>query len=482
MYSLGLALLIVQGGRVFVLTLVYWAVRGHKDEPAACIGPQPTVTIQLPLYNEPSVARRAIDSACRLRWPADRLEVQVLDDSTDGTSALVDRRARAWRRRGIDIQVVRRAARQGYKAGALAHGLDSARGELVAVFDADFVPDEDFLERTTQLMAPDVAVVQARWGHLNRELSGLTRAQALALDGYFLVDQTARSRAGLFPVFNGSAGVWRRAAIDDAGGWQGDTLSEDVDLSYRAQLAGWRVVFAPDIVVPAELPTTLAAFKVQQRRWACGTTQAMCKLGPRVASSPRSLWVRTHALLGLASHLAHPLSLGLFLLAPAVMVLRPGLHTVVGLVALAAVSPPLMYAVAAAELYRDWVRRLAVYPLLAALGAGLTLTGTLAVVDALLGRPTPFERTPKAGAARRNGHPVRRAAAPSSGIIVTCEALLAAYGWLGLLAAVYRGSLGFALLFALFAVGYTFTASLTWQGIAGVEQRRSAPSPRAGEQ
>jgi hypothetical protein len=323
-------------------------------------------------------------------------------------------------------------------------------------------------------------VVQARWGHLNRNLSGLTKAQALALDGYFLVDQTARSRSGLFLVFNGSGGIWRRAAIDAAGGWQGDTLSEDVDLSYRAQLAGWRVLFAPDIVVPAELPADLPAFKCQQRRWACGTTQALRKLSGRVLQCQRSAYVRGHAILGLAAHLVHPVSLGLFLLAPLVMVVRPGLHAIVGLVAIATISPPIMYAVAAAELYRDWPRRLAVYPLLAALGAGMTLTGTLAVADALAGRKKPFERTPKAGD-RTNGHKTAAAAAYRSGPgrAVIAEAALAAYGWLGLAEAVLRGSLGFILFFALFAVGYSLTAALTWQAAARPRHGRRAPRPQA---
>ena len=192
---------------------------------------------------------------------------------------------------------------------ALAHGLRSARGDLVAVFDADFEPGEDFLERTTSLMAPDVAAVQARWGHINRDQSGLTRAQALALDGYFIVDQTARSRAGMFLVFNGSGGIWRRAAIDQAGGWQGDTLAEDTDLSFRAQLAGWRVVFLPDIAIPAELPPTLDAFRRQQRRWATGTTQLLLKLGRPLLASPHRPLVRAHALLTLGGHLMQPLTL-----------------------------------------------------------------------------------------------------------------------------------------------------------------------------
>lgn len=476
-YSLGLALLIVHGARVLFVTLLYVRVR-HRAEPRGTPGEPPHVTIQVPLYNERTVARRAIDAACRVRWPHDRLEIQVLDDSTDETRSMVDERAAWWAERGVAVRVMRRPDRDGYKAGALARGLEEAAGDVLAILDADFVPEQDFLERTVPYLGPGVAAVQARWGHLNADASGLTRVQALALDGYFLVDQTARSRAGHFVVFNGSGGIWRREALVSAGGWCTDTISEDVDLSYRAQLRGWRIVVLPDVVVPAELPASLGAYRRQQHRWACGTTQVLRKAGRAVVTSGRSPWVRFVALLTLAAHLAQPVSLGLFLLAPLVMVVRPGLHGVVGLVAVAAVSPPLMCAVAAAELHRDWPRRLLSYPLLAAVAAGLTLNGTLAVARALRGRPTPFERTPKSGsngASGRNGH------VPAAGATALAEAALAAYGWAGLLVALQLRSVGFALFFALFAVGFTLTTALTAPRRARLRVRSRRPRAPVGE-
>jgi cellulose synthase/poly-beta-1,6-N-acetylglucosamine synthase-like glycosyltransferase len=357
---------------------------------------------------------------------------------------------------------VRREDRRGFKAGALAAGLAQATGELVAVFDADFTPHPDFLEATVPHLGPGVAAVQARWGHLNADASGLTRAQALALDGHFVVEQTVRDRAGLFVNFSGTAGVWRREAIVADGGWQADTLSEDIDLSYRAQLAGWRLVFLPDVVAPAELPATLLAFKRQQRRWAKGTTRLLVKLASAVLRSPHPAWVRLHAVAALAGHLAHPLMLGLLLGAPLLLVYPPKLSGVLAALAVLALGPPLLYAAATVPLYRDWPRRLAAYPLLAVLSAGLTLNGTAAVCEALFGRDGSFERTPKLGAGRADpaGY------VPGVDWTIAAEGLLAVYAWLALFAAWAARSAGLVPFLGLFATGFTLSAALSLHGAA----------------
>jgi cellulose synthase/poly-beta-1,6-N-acetylglucosamine synthase-like glycosyltransferase len=509
-YTLGFLALAAYWAKVLLVTAAYLMVRRRTDA-APEMGDRPFVTVQLPVYNERYVAARVIDAACRLRWPSDLFEIQVLDDSTDETCGIVDDAARAWRGKGVDIQVVRRQERSGYKAGALAYGALLARGSVFAIFDADFIPSPDFLERTVPFLSDGVGAVQTRWGHLNGSASGLTRAQALALDGHFLVEQTTRSRCGLMLNFNGTAGLWRREAIRDAGGWQHDTLSEDVDLSYRAQLAGWRLRFLPEVVVPGEIPATLPAFKRQQRRWATGTTQVLVKLGGEVLRSDRSLRVRVHAIVSLASHLVHPVTLGMFLLAPLMLVYQPALHSMVGILTIVSLSPPLMLAVAARDLHSDWLRRLAAYPLLALLAVGMSLNGTVAVWHGLTRCGGAFERTPKAGGSEHSGsdhdgsdhgsseHGGAEHGSSEHGSSVgyqlpadkwvLVEALLAAYAWLGLAAALWRGSAGLSLFLALFAIGYTLTAFLSAGGRLSRalslrrtrSRRRTRAHARAGE-
>ncbi|MFQ5720351.1 MAG: cellulose synthase family protein, partial [Acidobacteriota bacterium] len=270
--------------RWFLLWFARRPMAGPDRSPRAG-GPVPWVTVQLPVFNERLVVEGLIDATCAIDWPRDRLEIQVLDDSTDDTADLVAERVRQARAQGFIIHHVRRARRHGYKAGALAAGLTTARGEFIAVFDADFVPPRNFLQATVfEFDDPQVGMVQARWGHLNRRRSWLTRIQAVFLDGHFLVDHVARTRSGCFFNFNGTAGIWRRRCIEDAGGWQADTLTEDLDLSYRAQLRGWRFVYRPDVLAPAELPARMSSFRSQQHRWAKGSIQTARKLLPLLMS------------------------------------------------------------------------------------------------------------------------------------------------------------------------------------------------------
>ncbi|RME55355.1 MAG: glycosyltransferase, partial [Caldilineae bacterium] len=362
----------------------------------------PPVTVQLPVYNEQHVVLRLLDACARLDYPRDRLQIQVLDDSTDQTTALVQARAAYWRERGVDVTVLHRADRTGFKAGALAEALPQAKGELVAIFDADFQPPAHFLRRIAPLFiepgAERLGFVQARWGHLNADYSALTRCQALALDGHFAVEQAARQQAGYPFGFNGSAGVWRRACIEDpaVGGWQADTLCEDLDLSYRAQLAGWRPRYLDDLEAPAEIPPQLLAFKRQQFRWAKGSIQTLRKLAGPVWRSPWSFTARLMGTIHLGSYLVHPFLLLLLLITAPLLLLNLNPFWPLAYLSLASVGPPLLYAVAQRRLHgRGWWKRWAYLPLLTLFGTGLCLSNTLAVWQALRNRPSPFLRTPK---------------------------------------------------------------------------------------
>ena len=451
---------------------------GQASGDPAFAGPVPFVTVQLPVYNERQVAARLVDAACGLAWPRDRFEVQVVDDSTDDTRAILDEAARRWQARGVAVQVVRRASRQGYKGGALAEALPLARGEALAVFDADFRPPADWLANVMAHLGDGVAAVQTRWGHLNRDQSLLTRVQGLSLDGYFAIEQAARSRAGLALHFNGSAGVWNRAAIDAAGGWSGATLCEDVDLSYRAQLAGWRIVLLPELAAPAELPATVLAFKRQQHRWAKGTVQCWRQLRGPIARAPWPRAKRLHALASLSTYFVQPTLVVLFLGAPLLAVARPRFHPLLFAFSALALTMPVLVALGQLSLHHlgraagaprgepGWWRRLLWYPALSIVAAGMTLNGALAVVEALSGTPGAFERTPKAGEGAPTGGGDGVATAepgptpyrlPLDGQSLA-EALLAAYAWFGLALAVDHDAWGVVAFMAPFALGYTYIA------------------------
>ncbi|MBW7881170.1 MAG: glycosyltransferase [Caldilineaceae bacterium] len=362
----------------------------------------PIVTVQLPIYNERHVIERLIDACARLDYPTDRLQIQVLDDSTDDTRSLIDRRVAYWRAGGVDIEVVRRPTRAGFKAGALAYALPHAKGEFIAIFDADFRPEPDFLRHTIPaFLAPAaarVAFVQARWGHLNRDYSPLTRSQALALDGHFAIEQDGRQVAGFMLGFNGSAGVWRRACLEDpaVGGWQDDTLCEDLDLSYRAQLAGWRPVYLNDVVAPAEIPPQLNAYKRQQFRWAKGSIQTLRKVGWPVLNSRRPLPVRLSAMIHLGNYLIHPMLLLLLLVIPPILLLGAQPISPVPLIGITSFGPPLLYAAGQLRLHRArWWRNWLYLPLLTLLGLGVCLNNSVAVWQGMRTRGGSFYRTPK---------------------------------------------------------------------------------------
>ncbi|MHC4826220.1 MAG: cellulose synthase family protein, partial [Planctomycetota bacterium] len=419
MNALTLLLLVYYAAVLAVICLYgahrYWVVwaflrnrkRSGEVEPAGRFDRLPSVTIQLPMFNERHVAQRVIEAACAIDYPRDLLQVQVLDDSTDESGEIARRCCERLAAAGHNVEYVHRSNREGFKAGALAHGLASARGEFIAVFDADFVPPPDTLCRTIQHFTdPRLGMVQLRWSHLNRHASLLTEIQSMFLDGHFVVEQTARFGTGRWFNFNGTAGIWRRTSIEDAGGWQHDTLTEDTDLSYRAQLKGWRFRYLPTVDCPAEVPPTVSAFLTQQHRWNKGLVQTAIKLLPRILSSPAPLKTKIEAWFHLTSPLVHLAILLLAMLA-APLVLLPWRPESLSL------SPPLALGIgvalialgtlAACTFYiaSQWAQGLGIWqtiarmPALMSLGIGISVVNARAVVEAVLGRKSPFLRTPK---------------------------------------------------------------------------------------
>jgi hypothetical protein len=388
------------------VTLWRWARRREVVLPSVSPehAPLPIVTLQLPLYNERLVVERLIDAAVAMDYPSERLQVQVLDDSTDETTVLATAAVARYRARGIDIEMLHREQRDGFKAGALAAGLTRARGEIIVIFDADFVPGPDFIKRIVPpFIDPRVGVVQARWGHLNRNRSMLTAAQATMLDAHFLLEHEARMRTGLFFNFNGTAGAWRRACIDASGGWMHDTLTEDLDLSYRAQLLGWRFVSLPTVVAPAELPADVDALKSQQYRWAKGSIQTARKLLPAVLRSGQPLPVKIEAFFHLTGICAYPLLLLSGLLLWPVLVSTPDAAPRVAAaldlsVILGGLVPVAVFLVAGqlAVGARGWIIARDVVAVLA-FGAGLSVNNAWAVLRGFERQVGSWDRTPKIG-------------------------------------------------------------------------------------
>ncbi len=437
----------------------------------------PTVLVQLPLFNERYVAERLIDAVAALDYPPERLLIQVLDDSTDDTSNILRARVALHRTRGVRISYLHRVQRGGFKAGALHAGLAAQpEGELIAIFDADFVPGPDFLRRAVPAFdgQPRLGMVQTRWEHLNADHDVLTRAQALALDAFFGAEQVVRSHYGLFMNFNGSGGLWRRAAIEAAGGWQGDTLAEDLDLSYRAQLKGWRMGYTPDVSAPAELPTTIAAFKSQQFRWAKGSIQVVRKVGWRLLMARGvSPWRKFEGFLHLTGYVPHALMILSLLLSLPIVLLQHGQTPLRwGIMGLAGIGPICLGLVAQMALRKDWPRRVLRYPALLLIGIGLALTNTQAMAQAVLGTRTAFVRTPK-GPPGRGG----------SGYVMSLdwttwgETFLAFYALVtGMLALQLAPAL--APMAFIYALGFGYTAALGFWQADRQEQRRAARQPR----
>jgi cellulose synthase/poly-beta-1,6-N-acetylglucosamine synthase-like glycosyltransferase len=403
LYFLTLVILAFLGFHRYVMVFLYYRHKDRKPQPAPLPHPLPRVTVQLPIFNEMYVVDRLFESVAAIRYPKDRLQIQVLDDSTDETTAIAGRAVENLRAQGYDVDFLHRGDRTGYKAGALDAGLRSASGEFVLIFDADFVAPPDVLEKSLGHFAdPRVGMVQARWGHINRDYSLLTEVQSIMLDGHFIMEHGARSRAGRFFNFNGTAGVWRRSVIADAGGWQHDTLTEDLDLSYRAQMKGWRFVYLPDLVAPAELPVEMNAFKTQQQRWAKGSVQVCKKLLPRILASPLPWKEKVEATFHLTANLAYPLMVLLAALMFPAMVLRYNMGWAemvvvdVPIFLAATASVCLFYALSQKEQFpRTWKSKLKYIPAVLGIGIGISINNAIAVMEGLFGKPSEFTRTPK---------------------------------------------------------------------------------------
>jgi len=492
LYAIAIVVLTAYGGNLLWLALFHASherlVEGPVPNPDALPAPDderdwPVVTVQLPLYNEAEVAHRLIDACVDLDYPRDKLEIQVLDDSTDETVERVAERVAHWQAQGVDIVHVHRDDRTGYKAGALANGLRLARGEYVAIFDADFVPEPDFLRRMVPHFFEDetLGMVQGRWGHLNQNDSLLTQVQAFGLDAHFAIEQHVREQAGCFMNFNGTAGIWRRECIEDAGGWEHDTLTEDLDLSYRAQLRGWTFKYVSTTEVPAELPPDMNALRSQQFRWAKGGVETALKLVGRLWRSTEPFRVKLQGTFHLTAHFAFPFIL-LAALTHAPLLLMKGLghgpgeiyFAVMGFGLFGFVGFFLAQLFAQRRLYPDWGYRLRLFPVFMAGTMGLSLSNTSAFWQALRGSDTAFIRTPKYGDDPGDGWWRSRYAIEELPKVVWWEAVLALYCTAGLGVVIALGEWAAIPFQSLFAAGFLLVTVSNFRQVVSV--RRAAPS------
>ncbi len=424
----------------------------------------PKITTQLPIYNEFNVAERLIDAVAHFIYPTGKHDIQVLDDSCDETRTVIARKVAKLQAQGVRIKHIVRDNRRGFKAGALRHGLRLAEGNYLAIFDADFVPPPDFLVKAIPFFKghPQLGFIQARWGHLNRKEGLITKLQSIGIDGHFMVEQLARNAGNLFMNFNGTAGIFRKQAILDAGNWQDDTLTEDMDLSYRIQLKGWHCRYLINLVAPAEIPSDINAFKNQQYRWAKGSIQTAIKLLPAILSSPTTLFTKIQAVMHLTHYLIHPLML--ILATMALPILAVGQLSIPGflcglfgiILILSCTGPSRLYWAAESSLKRSGLDLILLLPLMICFGCGLAINNTKAVVEALLGRKSSFIRTPKRGLRPKKNYQ------SNWNLIFVLEILIGLWCMLGMVF-YFRSNLyivGHFLL--LYAIGFLLIGILSW--------------------
>jgi cellulose synthase/poly-beta-1,6-N-acetylglucosamine synthase-like glycosyltransferase len=468
-YFFVLCILAVYGWHRYYMVYLYMRHKNEVPVPKAHFDDLPVVTIQLPLFNEMYVVDRLVDAVAAIDYPREKLEIQVLDDSTDETCAIAENAVRRHAAEGLDIKYIHRADRAGYKAGALEAAMQVARGSFIAIFDADFLPRPDFLRATIHHFTDDkVAMVQTRWGHLNEDYSLLTKIQAILLDAHFVLEHGSRNRGGCFFNFNGTAGIWRREAIIDGGGWQHDTLTEDLDLSYRTQLRGWRFVFLPGHVAPAELPVEMNAFKSQQHRWAKGSIQTFLKLMPRILQSDQPFMVKAEAFFHLSANFNYPLMCVLSALMAPSMVIRYNM----GWYEMLLIDIPLFFAATASvanfymvcqrELYpQSWTERLRYLPFLMSIGIGLAVNNTKAVLEAIFHRPSEFARTPKYRIDAGGGEWMAKKYRQAVIVQPLVEVALGLYFTATLVYALANGIYGTVPFLMLFQVGFLYTGLLS---------------------
>jgi cellulose synthase/poly-beta-1,6-N-acetylglucosamine synthase-like glycosyltransferase len=466
-YFAVLTTLFIYGANFMYLTWV--ALRSKNARPPSIVPEEwPTVCVQLPVYNEMYVARRLINATAELDYPRELLEIQVLDDSTDETVNVIAAAVEQWRNRGLNIRHIRRGSREGYKAGALGHGLELTDAEYIAIFDADFIPRADFLRRTVPVLYADdgLSFVQTRWGHTNRNQSLLTFLQSLSIDGHFAVEQYSRWKLGYFFNFNGTAGVWRKAAMIDAGGWQTETLTEDLDLSVRAFMRGWRAAYLRDVESPAELPVSFDAFRRQQHRWARGSFECAYKHVPGIWRSPLSWWQKLQTTLRLTGYSIHLLMLSLCVLYPLLVLVAtryPALLSLFGFMAvfnIAGLAPSIMFGVGQQQLGRKgWKGLLPLIPLLSFLGAGMMLTTARAFWQSFSNRKQAFDRTPKFGVGQQRRDWMRMRYQLPLDKIVLGEYAVAALNLVTSYAALQHEAWAVSLYTAVFGAGLLSTAT-----------------------
>lgn len=468
------ALTVLSAFGIYGLVMVYYYIRIKPHDPdllgELLLEDLPIVTVQLPLFNEMHVAERLVEAVCLLDYPKEKLEIQLLDDSTDQTSALMARMARRKRRSGYRIEHIHRKNREGFKAGALKSGLKRASGEYIAIFDADFMPEPDFIYRTLPHLMADsnIGMVQARWEHINERYSLLTRMQAMALDAHFAMEQQVRNRARFFINFNGTAGVWRKECIEDAGNWHSDTLTEDLDLSYRAQLRGWRFLYLNDVTVPAELPSEINGLKSQQFRWTKGAIETARKHLFNVWRSRLPLRVKLHATMHLTSNVVFPFILAIAILNVPMVFLKsehPELKAyfdMMAIFAFASLSSFLFYLCAQRDIRDDWRNRILLFPIFMAGTMGLAVNNTKAVLEALFKHKSPFLRTPKYNIRTNKdqwSNSAYRLSKISAGTVV--EFILAGYFLFGIVASLTFSEIAAIPFQLMFLFGFGFTSILS---------------------
>ncbi len=446
----------------------------------------PTVTVQLPIFNERYVAARLIQSVCTIDYPKDRLQIQVLDDSTDDTREICRSMVQHYKSQGYDIEHVTRKDRRGYKAGALKEGLKSAKGEFVSIFDADFVPPNWFLKKAmTYFSSEKIGMLQCRWGHLNEDYSALTQAQALSLDFHFLIEQKAKSLTHLFMNFNGTAGIWRRTCIDDAGGWHMNTLVEDLDLSYRAQMKGWRCVFLENVVCDAELPVQINAAKRQQYRWAKGSIQCAIKLaGDIIMHRKLQADTKIQAFIQLTRHIVHPLMLLQFLLLPLLLAMDfklypASIYPITALVAYILFGPAFYIYVIKRLWQQSWMTKAKAYVYLILFATGISVNNTIAVFDAMNGGRPEFLRTPKFGITKKGEDWRDKAYALPFTKTTLLEMFFGAYGILGIFIAIFSGNPVYVPILAIQTLGFIYISYLSI--VHSMFKNKDVPNVKVGE-
>ena len=468
-YIFSLTILFIFGSHGFIMIYYYLKFKSRKYQAPDAISSYPHVTVQLPVFNERYVVGRLIDASCAMVYPKDKLEIQVLDDSNDETVGVVEELIDKYRDQGFDIKQIRRSNRAGYKAGALKEGLVTARGEFVAIFDADFVPRQEFLLKTIPhfMTDPKIGMVQTRWEHINSEYSLLTRTQAMALDGHFVIEQAVRNKVGFFINFNGTAGVWRKSCILDAGNWQADTLTEDLDLSYRAQLRGWKFKYLNNVTSPAELPSEINALKSQQFRWTKGAIETARKILPVVWHSKLPLKIKMHATFHLTNNLVFPfIVLAGILNVPLVFIKHAGMYdhyfTFMSVFTFAFIGSFLFYLFSQKDVYKDWQRRIFLFPVFMAGSMGLALNNSRAVLEGLFKKKSEFVRTPKYSIQNKKDSWTDKSYVPMKiSSTVVLEIVLALYCLFGVVSSIYFLEIAAVPFQLLFFLGFAFVSVMS---------------------